>query len=172
MYSLPLESIERYEILNEELQEEGIDGLEFIVIGGEAGKAILGEDEFRKTIDIDFYAEYLPSPLALTILEDLGFEVVGVLEAPPPEEMTHAYTHKLSNITLHYPSVEYFALSKLMTQRGKDEEDLKEYPILDKCDLNFLRDKIEEYKVELLNPSNFNYNFHNFEEYLKYRKLK
>lgn len=58
-----------------------------------------------------------------------------------------------------------------MTDRGKDEEDLKTYPILDNCDLKLLREKIEEYKGDLTNPNNFNNNYHNFDEYLKYRNL-
>lgn len=172
MYKIYPESMERYTILNEELKERSIKNIEVFIIGGETGQTILGRKDFRGTQDIDLIPKYMLNDETINIFYDNGFDIVEVLEVPPVEDMDSYYKYELSNITLHYPSVEYFALSKLMTQRSRDDDDLKNYPILDKCDLNFLRDKIEEYKVELLNPSNFNYNFHNFEEYLKYRKLK
>lgn len=172
MYKLIFDSIERYEILNEALQENDIKHIEVIVIGGEAGKVILGEDEFRGTIDIDFYSEYMLGKKTIDIMNDLGFDVVQVLEVPPPEDINHVYTYKLSNLTIHYPSVEDFALSKLMTQRERDHQDLLYYPILDKCDLNLVQEKINEYKDYLLNPDSMNWNYMNFDMYIKKRGLK
>ncbi|WP_020006237.1 DUF6036 family nucleotidyltransferase [Salinicoccus albus] len=172
MFNLYEDAKERYEILNDILKEEGITGIELIVIGGEVGRTLLGESEYRSTLDIDVISE---QDLPLEVIEKLneaGLEYVGVLETPPPEDMEEAHTVRFSNLTIHYPSIEDFALSKLMTTRGKDDNDLRNYPILDSCDIDELKCRIKEYRTYTLNPNNPDYNFANLDEYLKVRGIK
>lgn len=59
-----------------------------------------------------------------------------------------------------------------MTKRARDDEDLRKYPILDNCDIQNLKDRINEYKTYMFTANNPEYNFHNLDEYLKQRNIK
>jgi hypothetical protein len=170
MLNIEKDSLMLYNKLNQKLIDNNISGLEITIIGGEVGRTLLGE-EYRATSDIDFLMEQEVTPEIMKIIMSSGLHPVGVSTVPPVEDYKYEDSLNLSNVRINIPSIEDFALSKLMTDRGKDEEDLKTYPILDNCDLKLLSEKIEEYKGDLTNPDNFNNNYHYFDDYLKHRKL-
>lgn len=166
------DSIVRYEILNEALKNRSIKGVELIIIGGELGRTLLGEERYRATIDIDYMSDQDLSKETIDIINDVGLDNVNVLDAPPPEDFEKAYTVRFSNLTVYYPSIEDFALTKLMTKRARDDEDLIKYPILDNCDIQDLKNRINEYKTYMFTVNNPEYNFHNLDEYLKQRNIE
>ncbi|WP_271398278.1 DUF6036 family nucleotidyltransferase [Salinicoccus roseus] len=171
MHKFYKDAIERYEMLDEMLEEAGISDVEIIIIGGEAGRTLLGEDKYRSTIDIDFISEQDLQSETIKIITNVGLELVGVSETPPPEDMQKKYPVSFKNLTVYYPSIEDFALTKLMSVRGKDEEDLINYPILDGCNLKEIRERIEEYKSYIVSDKNPDYNFKKLDEYIEKRRL-
>lgn len=121
MYKVYSDSLERYEMLDELLGEAEISDVEIIIIGGEAGRTLLGEEQYRATIDIDFISHQDLSDDIMKIIQSTGLEHVGVSETPPPEDIQKKHPVEMKNLKVYYPSIEDFALTKLMSTRGKDE---------------------------------------------------
>lgn len=154
------------EELNAEMAENNVYA-DVILIGGLLGKYLL-KGEFRETIDIDFMVKEVVNDSSFRkVLAKFYIDEVTVIEIPPPEEIKFAETLRFSNLNVHIPTIEYFALSKLFSTRQKDEEDLKETGILKHSNIPELVNMIDDYKDYVLNPNNKDYNFHNFDDYLQ-----
>jgi len=142
---------------------------ELIIFGG-AGILLLLEKlgtTFRSTRDIDVNLLSTNNKDALVvILHEVGIDIVsGVIEVPPVEDFnTNGSKYELevdfSAIRVFVPTFELLAISKIFSTREKDLVDLKEFPILENCDLNKLTDMITEYKNYVLNPDNPDLNLH------------
>lgn len=62
-------------------------------------------------------------------------EIGGLMNVPPLDELVIVDELTFGSLTVKIPSIENFALSKLLSNRPKDYNDLKSYPILDSCDI-------------------------------------
>lgn len=72
--------------MNQKLIEHNIAGLEITIIGGEAGRTLLGEDKYRATSDIDFLMEQEVPVEVMKIIMSRGLHPVGVSSVPPVED--------------------------------------------------------------------------------------
>lgn len=158
---------EKFRRLNEKMKEQSIIAT-VVLIGGFAGTYLL--DTFRRTYDIDFLmSEINNSAKRRTwweLIEDYGIEEVTVVEVPPVEEIIAHDTLTYSNLTIIIPTIEYLAITKIFSDRKKDEEDLVQQGILVNCDPQKLEEMIKLYKGDILNPNNMNYNFHTLKDKL------
>lgn len=162
-------NLERLNIVCEEINEKLVSknvSAEVILIGGVLGKCLI--DNFRYSFDIDFMLKEVSNYQTFDdIIDDFGIDLVTVVEVPPIEEMEFKETLEFSNFKVHIPTIEYFAITKLFSDRTKDESDLLGQEILKHCDMKKLDKMVELYKGDINNPDNMNYNFHNFESYKK-----
>lgn len=128
----------------------------------------LEEDSFRRTIDIDFRLEHTSSREKFEKIKQMmpGMfeELIFFPEFPDQElyqingETVKSWKgHLFENLTIFLPSIEMIALSKLMSKRQKDLDDLLESPILNKCDLVELKEYVEEAATYLSNTTEYNY---------------
>lgn len=138
------------------------------IFGGAALILHLSDDVFRKTRDIDFRLEGISSQEKLSQIMKMMpnvFHELGSFPEFPDQELylqngNTYYAWKgvnFENLELFLPSIEMISLSKLMSTRGKDLEDLQNTPILDKCDLLELRAYVDEGKLWVLNDREYNY---------------
>lgn len=72
-----------------------------------------------------------------------------------------------SAIRVYVPTIELLACCKIFSTREKDLIDLKETPILEKCDTEKLLEMVAEYREYLLNPSNRDLNLYELDNILK-----
>ncbi|UTY38049.1 DUF6036 family nucleotidyltransferase [Allocoprobacillus halotolerans] len=96
-------------------------------------------------------------------------EIGGVMNVPPLDELVIVDELTFGSLTVKIPSIENFALSKLLSNRPKDYNDLKSYPILDSCDIGKLRKLVDEYVKYTVFENNPNYNY--LDDLLKERNL-
>lgn len=157
---------ETLEELNEDLYNTNLK-FECFLIGGTLASYYLG-NEFRKTLDIDILEN---SPIPTHLLMKHGVDVVHVTEVPPKEELEIEEKIKFSNLDVLIPKIEMLVTFKLMTTRGKDFQDLRNYPLLDNCNIEKLRNMINEYSSFLVSPDNPDLNYKQLEELLKHRNL-
>ncbi|ATF25036.1 hypothetical protein CNY62_00835 [Brochothrix thermosphacta] len=156
-----------FEVLNETLQEKDWN-ISLVLIGGQLGAYLLSD--FRSTFDVDVLIKDIPRDANRKEVEQAlyqsNLESVTVVEIPPVEEIEfkNEDTIKYSNLTVYIPTIEYFALTKIFSARDKDEADLKEEGILQECNIEKLLELIDEYKKDVLNPNNMNYNFNSLEK--------
>ena len=118
-----------------------------VLIGGQLGIYHLGEEEYRKTYDIDVIHKYDDKDF-IKLLDQFGIEQVGVMQLPPYEDLTDENNCEIisySNLDVYIPDLELFAISKLMTTRGKDLDDLEYTNLLKFCDKDKLNQLVEEY---------------------------
>ncbi|OJG56266.1 hypothetical protein RV07_GL004408 [Enterococcus malodoratus] len=155
-------------MLNEQMKQQDIYS-EVYLIGGFAGRILL--TEFRSTFDIDFILEEINDNQKLSIFNDLmaenNIEGVTVVEVPPLEEMEFSSKLEYSNLVVKIPTIEFYAITKIFSDRQKDEDDLVHQKIIAACDPEKLSQLIKLYKGDILNPDNANYNFHTLKDYLK-----
>ncbi|WP_211656192.1 DUF6036 family nucleotidyltransferase [Planococcus alpniumensis] len=154
--------------------------LEIAIFGGAALLFHLGDAEFRGTRDIDFRVEKLNSREKLkTILDKTSgvFQLLSVFPEWPDQEvyLQHGTRYHemdgvaFTNLRIFLPSIEMLALSKLISKREKDLEDLKTKPIMEKCDLALLSQFVEEGESFFFNTSEFN--FHEWDDILASRGI-
>lgn len=170
--SLDYNTLETLDELNEDLKLQNLK-LSIVIIGGTLGVYHLGK-QYRSTMDIDVLINNKEEEGHLKLLRKHGLDIPYVIEVPPQEEVaiqerTDDIIH-LSNLIVFLPKIEILALYKLMTIRGKDFEDLQNYPILDKCNIEELQHMIDDYKNYLFNDHP-DYNYKRFDELLETRNL-
>lgn len=132
--------------INEELKDS-CKNAKIVLIGGQLGVYHLGEENYRKTHDIDVMHKYDDSDF-IELLSKYGIEQVGIMQLPPYEDLTDENNCEIisySNLDVYIPDLELFAISKLMTTRGKDLDDLECTSLLKFCDKNKLNRLAEEY---------------------------
>lgn len=137
---------EIFNIINEELKDLHKKA-KIVLIGGQLGVYHLGEENYRKTYDIDVMHKYDDSDF-IELLSKYGIEQVGVMQLPPYEDLTDENNCKIinySNLDVYIPDLEFFAISKLMTTRGKDLDDLEYTNLLKFCNKDKLNRLAEEY---------------------------
>lgn len=121
---------------------------QIVLIGGQLGVYHLGEEEYRKTYDIDVIHNCDDKDF-IELLSQYGIEQVGVMQLPPYEDLTdenNCEELNYSNLKVLIPDIEMFAVSKLMTTRGKDLNDLESTNLLKFCDRERLIKLIDDYK--------------------------
>lgn len=169
------------EVLDEHCALEGVRA-ELLVIGG-AGLILLLEQfgrEFRPTTDVDVQV------LGATNMNDVqkalnksDIHIVGgVSDLPPIEDFLlkgkkfRLNNLNLANITVYVPTPEMLACTKIFSTRPKDLYDLERSEVLDVCDLNVLRNLIDDYKLYMQNPNDMNMNVHQIERIISDRSSK
>lgn len=138
---------EIFNLINEELKSLSKTA-QIVLIGGQLGVYHLGEKEYRKTYDIDVIHKYDDKDF-IELLSQYGIEQVGVMQLPPYEDLTdenNCEELNYSNLKVLIPDIEMFAVSKLMTTRGKDLNDLESTNLLKFCDRERLIKLIDDYK--------------------------
>lgn len=133
--------------INNELKKSNKTA-QIVLIGGQLGVYHLGEEEYRKTHDIDVIHKYDDKDF-IELLSQYGIEQVGVMQLPPYEDLTDENNCEVisySNLKVLIPDIEMFTVSKLMTTRGKDLNDLESTNLLKFCDKKRLIKLIDEYK--------------------------
>lgn len=156
--------------LNQEMAAKNITAT-FVLIGGFAGRYLL--EDYRHTLDIDFLIKSISSNANAgelnSILEEFAMEEVTVVDVPPAEEFEANDVIEFSNLTVIIPTIEYFAITKIFSDRKKDEEDLIQEGILKACDPEKLSALIKDYRNYALNPDSLNSNYRSlkqvFEDY-------
>lgn len=156
-------------------KENNING-EIVVLGGSALLTYLelNQSYFRPTMDIDVnIIETTNEGKFRELLQSLQIDIVGgIMEVPPLEDLgDHEKLIMLDNdfevIKVYIPKIELLACTKIFSDRGKDLEDLENYKILENCNKEKLLEMVEEYKVNLLNPTNPDLNVHQLDRLLK-----
>lgn len=155
--------------------------MEITIFGGTAFLLRLGEENFRFTMDIDYKLEGISREDAIKdILAHLPaiFQNLGGFPFYPDRDMykedltLYEFEQKtFTNLRLNLPSIEMLALSKLMSSRGKDLDDLLELPILEKCDLEKLSNLSEECKSYMTDYEYHQSNYSEWENILLKRGL-
>lgn len=146
MKSLNEDINEIFKFINDDLKKQNKTA-KIVLIGGQLGVYHLGEEEYRKTHDIDVIHKYDDKDF-IELLSQYGIEQVGVMQLPPYEDLTDENNCEIisySNLDVYIPDLELFAISKLMTTRGKDLDDLEYTNLLKFCDKDKLNQLVEEY---------------------------
>jgi len=141
---------------------------QIVLIGGQLGVYHLGEEEYRKTHDIDVIHKYDDKDF-IDLLSQYGIEQVGVMQLPPYEDLTdenNCEALNYSNLKVLIPDIEMFAVSKLMTTRGKDLNDLESTNLLKFCDKKRLMKLIDDYKRYSIDKDHPDINFKKLEQLL------
>ncbi|OTO09238.1 hypothetical protein A5882_003571 [Enterococcus sp. 4E1_DIV0656] len=163
----------KMEKFNEQLANEDISA-SVILIGGQAGRFLL--EDFRMTYDVDFMVKAINDASKASTFRELMFqndiEDVTVVEVPPLEEIEFQDSIEFSNLTIYIPTIEYFAITKLFSNRPKDEYDLVNIGIIDACDPEKLNEMIHLYKGDVLNVNDPNANFNTLKDFLKSRGIE
>ncbi|OIK12905.1 hypothetical protein BIV60_15385 [Bacillus sp. MUM 116] len=169
-----LDQLDKLDIMCE---NEGVHA-ELIIIGG-SGLLLLLEmifkQDFRPTRDVDVQILSANDMNELyRLLKEANIHIVGgVAEFPPIEDFREKEKYKVeaqfTNIEVYVPTPELLACTKIFSKRPKDLTDLQRSQLLDFCDLDILRDLIEDYKSYMLNPNDRDINVHQIEEILKQR---
>lgn len=180
MEELSLKEVVRELIVLDLICQEEKTHLKIAVFGGAALLMHLGEEMLRTTQDIDFRVEEVSSDTKLKVIMNSKpgvFHPLGMFPEFPDQELYQENGEVLyelegvafENLRIFLPSIEMLALSKLMSNREKDLDDLKNQPIMEKCDLNKLIEYIEEAKSYKYHTSE--YNFHDWDDILAARRL-
>lgn len=159
---------EIFNLINEELKSLSKTA-QIVLIGGQLGVYHLGEEEYRKTHDIDVIHKY-DDKYFIELLSQYGIEQVGVMQLPSYEDLTdenNCEELNYSNLKVLIPDIEMFAVSKLMTTRGKDLNDLESTNLLKFCDKKRLIKLIDEYKRYSIDKDHSDINIKQFERLLE-----
>lgn len=159
---------EMFNLINEELKSLSKTA-QIVLIGGQLGVYHLGEKEYRKTYDIDVIHKYDDKDF-IELLSQYGIEQVGVMQLPPYEDLTdenNCEELNYSNLKVLIPDIEMFAVSKLMTTRGKDLNDLESTNLLKFCDRERLIKLIDDYKRYSIDKDHPDINIKQFERLLE-----
>lgn len=160
--------------LNDKMATDGIFAT-VVLIGGFAGRYLLSE--YRQTLDIDFLVasindEANKASLWRSLLAELDMEEVTIVEVPPVEEIEAQDKLDFGNLTVIIPTIEYFAITKIFSDRQRDEDDLIHQKILENCDPEKLQQMIDLYMGDILNPNNQNLNVHLLKDEFKKHGIK
>jgi len=159
---------EIFNLINEELKSLSKNA-KIVLIGGQLGIYHLGEEEYRKTHDIDVIHKYDDKDF-IELLSRYGIEQVGIMQLPPYEDLKDESNCEIisySNLDVYIPDLELFAISKLMTTRSKDLDDLEYTNLLKSCDKNKLIKLVKEYLDYSIDKDHPDINIKKFEELLK-----
>lgn len=104
----------------------------------------------------------------LEIYEDYFIEDVTVASVPDSEEMTISETYIWSSMVVRIPEFYSLAITKLFTNRAKDEEDLINYILPEIDDFEKLYKLIKENKIDYV--GNLNDPFLNVNQLEVYKK--
>lgn len=131
------------------------------------------QEDYRMSNDLDYMSqETINDEDTWMILSGLEInDMGGVMLVPELEEIEIVNEIKYSNLTILIPSIENFALSKLLSNRPKDYNDLENYPILDHCNLNKLNEMLTEYLPYFIFNDNPSYNFNYLDDLIQARNL-
>lgn len=156
--------IKRLELVNTEFKRIDIM-VDAVLIGGAA--LVFNIPNVRPTKDIDvFLRNPVCNDTVMEILKRYAIEDVTVASVPDPNEVTFEETLEFSNLTIYVIDIYGLAITKLFTNRAKDEEDLKKYILKNIPDHNKLDMLIEEnFKDYVGNPNDMNLNVNHIDEY-------
>src|SRR5690625_1015729 len=149
---------------------------ELVILGGSALLMVIEmqNGNFRATRDIDVDIVRTNDMKGLMKqIRNFNIDIVGgVMEVPPHEDFVDPenYTEldlEFKAIKVLLPSIELLACTKIFTKRGKDLEDLENTDILVRCDKEKLLAMVEEYQMNLLNPSDPFLNYHELDRLFK-----
>lgn len=159
------------EKVNKSLKQQNLH-IECIMIGGAAG--VFHSDKMRPTLDIDIILQqYSTNEAIMEIFSEAFIEPVTIMSVPDPDEMEFKETIHLSNIIVHIPDIYSYAITKLFTDRQKDEDDLKAFILPNIPDFQKLENLIEENKLDYVgNLNNPDLNANNISRYKEELKLK
>lgn len=131
------------------------------------------KNDYRFSNDLDYTAEkQIHSEAVKNLLDILEIhDMGGIMMVPELEDLKIVNEINYSNLTVKIPSIENFALSKLLSNRQKDYDDLKNYPILDNCDIKELKEMLDEYLPYFVFGDNPSYNFNFLDDLLEERGL-
>lgn len=165
------EMLKTLEILGNKLQKNGIS-YEIYLFGSCLGMYLL-DRKYRMSLDVDFQSkDTINSKEINDYMELLNIhEIGGIMSVPPLNELEIVDEFTFGSLTVKIPSIENFALSKLLSDRLKDYNDLKSYPVLDSCDIDKLKKLLDEYLDYFPFRDNPNYNFNYLDDLLIERKL-
>lgn len=165
------EMLKTLKILGNKLQSSGID-YEIYLFGSCLGMYLL-DKKYRMSLDVDFQSnDEINSQEIKDFMNLLNIhEIGGLMNVPPLDELVIVDELTFGSLTVKIPSIENFALSKLLSNRPKDYNDLKSYPILDSCDIWKLRELVDKYVKYTVFENNPNYNFNYLDDLLKERNL-
>ena len=119
------------------------------------------------TAEKQIHSEAVKNRLDILEIHDMG----GIMMVPELEDLKIVNEINYSNLTVKIPSIENFTLSKLLSNRQKDYDDLKNYPILDNCDIKELKEMLDEYLPYFVFGDNPSYNFNFLDDLLEERGL-
>lgn len=161
----------RFEIVNDELKAQNIS-VECILIGGAAG--IFLSENVRPTMDIDVFLKNQVTNKEVNEIFDENFiEAVTVASVPDPEEMTISDRLTWSNLIVYIPDFYSLAITKLFTDRKKDEEDLLSYILPGISDFHKLDELIRESRIDYVgNINNPFLNVNRLDDYKKELNIK
>lgn len=131
------------------------------------------KDEYRFSHDLDYTSkaqiqnDKLQDILNSLEIKDMG----GIMMVPELDDLKVVNEINYSNLTVKVPSIENFALSKLLSNRQKDYDDLKNYPIIDNCNIKELKEMLDEYLPYFIFGDNPSYNFNFLDALLDERGL-
>ena len=131
------------------------------------------KEDYRATQDLDYMSKEQISNQDTTMLLDMMdiHDMGGIMMVPELEDLKIVNEINYSNLTVKIPSIENFALSKLLSNRQKDYDDLKNYPILDNCNIKELKEMLDEYLPYFVFDDNPSYNFNFLDDLLEEREL-
>lgn len=147
-----------------------------VMLGGSAFLTHLDlkNESFRPTIDVDVNIMAVNDEKVFKEqLKKVNIDLVGgVMEVPPLEDLSNEkylieLDYRFESIRVFIPDFELLACTKLFTKREKDLQDLKKFNIIENCDQERLFQMINEYKGNLLNPSDPDLNYHQLNSILK-----
>ena len=161
----------KLEIFDEILSERRMHYTVYL-FGAGLGIYHLHEDYIMSS-DLDYMSqdeiddEDLKMMLETLEISDMG----GIMLVPELADIEIVDRVEYQYLTVLIPSIENFALSKLFSSRPKDYNDLENYPILDMCDVEKLKEMLEEYLPYFVFADNPNYNFNYLDDLLNKRGL-
>ena len=131
------------------------------------------KDEYRSSHDLDYTSKMqIQNGMVQEILNSLEIrDMGGIMTVPELENLKIVNEINYSNLTVKIPSIENFALSKLLSDRQKDYDDLKNYPILDNCNIKELKEILDEYLPYFIFGDKPSYNFNFLNDLLDEREL-
>lgn len=131
------------------------------------------KDKYRFSHDLDYTSKtQIQCDKVQEILNSLEIRDMGsIMMVPELEDLKIVNEINYSNLTVKIPSIENFALSKLLSNRQKDYDDLKNYPILDNCNIKELKERLDEYLPYFVFGDSPSYNFNFLDDLLEDRNL-
>ena len=165
------EMLKRLAFIGRKLEEKGTS-ITIYLFGSCLGMYHL-DSAYRMSPDIDYQTDSIISDADIRreFLKMDVHEIGGIMDIPPLDELQVDDVLKLGGLTVVIPSIEDFALTKLLSNREKDYEDLRRYPILDSCDLKRLRQMVEEYEPYIPYGNTSDWNFRYLDDLVRERGI-